>query len=199
MAKADFEKAKILYPSTQMGEKEWVAFFNTPAGFAAMGAIIGDMYDEVKAEEEKEAGVKRMGRRPSRTASLAEVWETVFPAPYSMDPFPETLHKLLNGRSQRAFARKIPCNQSTLSRLLSGEWSPDITMLERIADAAKVSPAYFVEYRALFVGQLITTVLIKAPNLGITHLSRVNTGRATWEAGRAMERVGAALTEAVDQ
>jgi transcriptional regulator with XRE-family HTH domain len=184
MAKADLEKAKQLYPSTQMGEKEWIAFFDTPAGFAAMGAIIGDIFDEVKAEEEKEAGVKRMGRRPSRTASLTEVWATVFPAPYSMDPFPETLAKLLNGRSQRAFAKRIPCNQSTLSRLLSGEWNPDITMLERIAEAARVSPAYFVEYRALFIGQVITKVLISSPNLGVTQMRLLRGARSEWDASR---------------
>lgn len=181
MAKADLEKAKQLYPSTQMGEAEWMAFFDTPAGFAAMGAIIGDIFDEVKAEEEKEAGVKRMGRRPSRTASLTEVWATVFPAPYSMDPFPESLNKLLNGRSQRAFAMKIPCNQSTLSRLLSGEWAPDLTMLERIALAARVSPSYFVEYRAMFIGQLITKALTNSPNLGVTHLRLLRGARSQWD------------------
>lgn len=177
MAKADLERAKELYPSTQMGEQEWLVFFSTPAGFAAMGQIIGDIFDEVKAEEEKEAGVKRMGRRPRRTASLAEVYATVFPAPYTVDPFPEALIKLLNGRSQRAFAMKVPCNQSTLSRLISGEWKPDLIMLERIALAAKVAPAFFVEWRAMYVGQLITQVLTRHPNLGITHLRTVRGAR----------------------
>lgn len=181
MAKADIEKARRLYPSTRMGEAEWVAFFDTPAGFSAMGAIIGDIYDEVKAEEEREAGVRRMGRRPGRSASLSEVWATVFPAPYSMDPFPEALGKLLNGRSQRAFASKIPCNQSTLSRLLSGEWEPDLVMLERIAEAAKVAPAYFVEWRAMYVGELITKVLTASPNLGITHFRNLRGERQRFD------------------
>lgn len=175
MAKADLERAKSMYPSTYlMGEKEWLTFFDTPQGFAAMGAIIGDIFDEVKAEEEKEAGVKRMGRRPGRSASLSEVYATVFPAPYSMDPFPEALTKLLNGRSQRAFAAKVPCNQSTMSRLLSGEWKPDIPMMESIAVAAKVSPAFFLEWRAMYVGQLITSTLMARPHLSITHLRTVN-------------------------
>ena len=179
MAKANLERAKELYPSTYtMGEREWVKFFDTPQGFAAMGAIIGDIFDEVKAEEEKEAGVKRMGRRPGRSASLAEVYATVFPAAYSMDPFPTALVKLLNGRSQRAFAAKIPCNQSTLSRLLSGEWKPDLSMMESIAAAAKVAPSFFMEWRAMYVGQVITETLLNRPNLSITHLRQVNGSRA---------------------
>lgn len=175
MAKANLERAKELYPSTYtMGEREWVKFFDTAQGFAAMGAIIGDIFDEVKAEEEKEAGVRRMGRRPGRSASLAEVYATVFPAPYSMDSFPEALVKLLNGRSQRAFAAKIPCNQSTLSRLLSGDWKPDLSMMESIAVAAKVAPSFFMEWRAMYVGKVITETLMQHPNLSITHLRQVH-------------------------
>lgn len=173
MAKADFEKAKREFPSTQMGEAGWLAFFDTPAGRHAMGRILGDIYDVVKAQEEKEAGVHRMGRRPSRTGSLQDVYDTVFPAPYSMDPFPEAMLKLLNGRSQRQFAPKVPVHQTTMSRLMKGELKPDLMMLERIAEAAKVAPAYFVEYRAMFVGQLLTRVLTDRPNMGIAAFREV--------------------------
>lgn len=176
MSKADFEKAKREFPSTAMNEPEWLAFFDTPAGQHAMGRILGDIYDYVKAEEEKESGVRRMGRRPRREASLQEVYDTVFPAPYSMDPFPEALTKLLNGRSQRQFAPRVPMHQTTLSRLLSGSLQPDLIMLERIASAAKVMPSYFVEYRAQFVGQLIIRVMTERPNLGVKGFREIKVG-----------------------
>jgi len=177
MAKADFEGAKARFPSTQMGEQEWVAFFDTPAGQHAMGRIIGDIYDVVKAEEEKAAGLQRMGRRPRRDGSLEDVFATVFPQSYTMDPFPEAMMKLLAGRSARQFAPRVPVHQTHLSRMLRGDQTPDMQMLERIASAAKVHPSYFVEYRAMFVSKLIEKVLTQRPNIGVKAYKDIKVGR----------------------
>lgn len=176
MAKANFERAKAAYPSCSMGEQEWIAVFDRNPDI--MWAIVGDIYDAVKTEQEKDAGIRRMGRRPARQAtSMEEVFATVFPNQYSMDPFPTAFEKLLNGRSQRQFALKIPCNQGTISRLLSGQVQPDLIMLERIAEVAKVPAHYFVEYRALLIGQMVTRVLLEQPNMGVTAMKRVRAGR----------------------
>lgn len=175
MAKANYERAKALYPSVNMGEHEWLAAFDRNPDI--MWSIIGDVYDAVKTEEEKEAGIRRMGRRPARhPSSMADVYATVFPTVYSNDPFPEALHKLLNGRSQRAFAAKVPCNQGTVSRLLSGQIQPDIVMLERVAAAAKVAPYFFVEYRAQIIGRMVEKILLEQPNMSITAMKRVRAG-----------------------
>ena len=175
MAKADYENAKRLYPSTSMGEKEWIGVFNRNEDI--MWTIIGDVYDAVKTEEEKEAGIRRMGRRPARVAtSMREVYATVFPVVYSSDPFTVAFEKLLNGRSQRAFAAKVPCNQGTISRLLSGQLTPDLTMLERIAAAGKVPPHFFLEYRAQLVGAMVTRILTEQPHMSITAMKRIRTG-----------------------
>lgn len=188
MPKADFEGAKERFPSHRMAEPEWVAFFNTPAGFYAMGRIIADIYDEVKAEEDRENGVRQMGRRPNRPAvPLSEVYATVFPRPYSMDPFSVSMAKLLEGRSQRAFCRRVPIHQTTLSRFLTGSRTPDLDMLERLAAAAKVKPSYFVEWRAMYVGQLITTVLLDHPNVGIRAVNTLHSGRREWDTNRGLE------------
>jgi transcriptional regulator with XRE-family HTH domain len=169
MPKADFEKAKELYPSTtQMGEPEWLAFFDTPEGVRAMGRILGDIYREVRAQEDKVAGRTKMGRRPRTEGTLDEVMDVIFPAQYSMDPFPLALTKLMAGRSTRQFAPRIPCNQSTLVRLMNGKLLPDLAMLERIAAAAKVRPHYFVEYRAMAVSTLVEKALMEYPHQGIT-------------------------------
>jgi transcriptional regulator with XRE-family HTH domain len=161
-----------MYPScVDLGEKQWLAFFDTPAGQHAMARIIGDIYAEVKAQEDKERGVRRMGRRPRpKEVPLEEVWATVFPPPYTNDPFPKALGDQMRrrGLSQRNLAMRLPFNQSTLSRLLSGELTPDLYTLERIAEALKLKPGYFAEWRAGYLGQLVTSVLLQAPHLGTT-------------------------------
>ena len=183
MAKADFEKAARLYPSVYMDEQGWIEVFNQNQDI--MWAIVGDIYDAVKTEQEKDAGIRRMGRRPARQAtSMDEVYATVFPQQYSMDPFPTAFAKLIDGRSQRAFAMKIPCSQGTISRLLSGQMAPDLTMLERIAAAGKVPPYFFVEYRALLVGQMVTQVLLAQPNMGVTAMKRIRAGRRQLQGAR---------------
>ena len=173
MGKADFERAKDLYPSTTMGEAQWLAYFDTPEGQHAVGRILGDIFDAVKAEEEKAGGVHRMGRRPGRTGSLQEVYDTVFPQIYSSEPFPVALAKLLNGRSARQIAPRVPIHQTTMSKLLRGEMQPDLQLMERIAHALKVQPAHFVEYRAMFVGQLLTQIFTDRPNMGVAAFREV--------------------------
>jgi transcriptional regulator with XRE-family HTH domain len=95
------------------------------------------------------------------------------PVQFCTDPFAEALKKLIDGKSQRQFARKVPCDHSTISRLLSGEWKPDLVMLHRIAEAAKVPPHYFVEYRALYIAAVIERVLIEHPHLGVAAFKRL--------------------------
>jgi hypothetical protein len=176
MAKADFQRAKDQYPSTQMGEREWLSAFD--ANPDIMWSIIGDIYDVVKAEQDRDAGIRKLGRRPQRTsASLDEVYATVFPAQFTMDPFGEALSKLLAGRSVRAFAAKVPMNQSYLGKLMHGSRTVDLETLERVAVAAKVPPAYFLEWRALYIGQLITRVLTERPNLSVKAVKVVRHGR----------------------
>lgn len=176
MAKADFAKAKELYPSTQMNEAEWLQVFD--ANPDVMWQILGDIYDIVKAEEEKERGIRSMGRRPARKGvSLQQLYATVFPPTYSNEPFAQALSSLMVGKSQRQFAMKVPCNQSTLSRMMSGQMQPDLLMLERIAAAAKVNPHYFMEWRAHYLGQLVTRILLERPNMSITALRNVRGAR----------------------
>lgn len=172
MAKADFGKAKQIYESTAMGEQQWLAAFDSNPDI--MWSILADIYNVVKDEEEREAGKKRMGRRPTRAASsIDELMNTVMPAQFDQEPFPEALRKLLIGKSQTQFARRVPCAQSTVSRLLSGEMEPDIVMLERVAVAAKVPPHFFIEYRAAYVSQLVQRVLTERPNLGVKVFKRL--------------------------
>ena len=130
-----------------------------------LGRLLGDVFSAVKDEEERRNGTRRAGRRPPRFASLDVVLATVFPEQYSMDPFPEAMRKLLGVRSQRAFAHTAGFHQATISKLMKADYKPDMPILERIAEAAKVSPGYFSEYRALYLGELVRLVLMERPQM----------------------------------
>lgn len=171
MAKADLERARQLYPSCAMGMDEWMGFFGTAAGLRAMGRIIYDIYDEVVSREEREAGRRRIGRRPAREAtSLAAVMAVVKPDEFSNDPLYIALRRLLRGRSQRQFAAKVPISQPHLNRLLAGPRNYSLDLIESLADAADVPPWHFAEWRAMYIGGLVTEVLANNPHLGVTAL-----------------------------
>lgn len=173
MGRADWERAWREYPSTQWGRDEIDAFLR--ANPEVIWRIVGDMYEAVKQEEERRAGVKpKMGRRPVRkNVPLEEVWRVIFAQPFTLEPFPVAMRELMQGASQRAFTAKLPLNQSTLSRLLSGELQPDMPMMEILAEACGVQPVYFVEYRAQYVGAMIADTFVKNPRLGIKAIKEV--------------------------
>ncbi len=187
MAKADLERARELYPSCAMGMDEWMTFFGTAAGLRAMGRVIYDVYDEVISREERENGKRRIGRRPAREATtLAAVMAVVKPEEFSNEPLPVALKLLLRGRSQRQFARTVPISQPYLNRLLAGHHKADLDLLEALAGAANVPPWHFLEWRALYIGELITTVLAENPHMGITALRALRNTRKTSDQRRAV-------------
>jgi transcriptional regulator with XRE-family HTH domain len=182
MAKANLDAAKEAYPSVDLDVEGWMTFLRTSEGFSAMGRIIGDIYDELLAIEDKERGHRSLGRRPSRVeVPLDEVFAKVFGVPQSNEPFPVALASLLVGRSQRQFASRVPMDQSTLSRLLSGIKAPTRDIMERIATAARVDPAYFSEWRAEFVADLVRGCLVNSPHVGVKIVKNVRSARRRYE------------------
>ena len=181
MARVNVENARALYPSCDMGIEAWVEFFSSPAGPTAMGRIIYDIYDEVKSQEEKAGGLKRIGRRPARSAvPLEKIMGEIFPEEFGNEPFVEVLRKemRINNLSQGQFAYKIPCTQSHLSRVLSGERPLNLEFIERAAKVLNLRPWRFPEWRALYMGQLVTEVLLASPNVGTTVLRNTRRARA---------------------
>lgn len=182
MAKADLERAKELYPSCNMALDEWMVFFGTSAGLRAMGRIVYDVYDEVISREEREAGKRRIGRRPAREAtSLAKVMAVVRPDEFSNEALPVALRALLRGRSERAFAQKVPMSRTHFNRLLRPDvYDPGaypMELMEALATAASVGPWHFREWRAQYIGQLVTETLRTNPSMGITALRALRNAR----------------------
>lgn len=176
MPKADLKKAATEYPSTQMGEAAWINVFDDRPDI--MWRILGDIYDVVKAEEDKRLGRRAMGRRPGRTGvTLTELYDVVFREPYSNDPFNMALNKLMTGKSLREIARLVPCDKGYLSRVLNGKVPLTLILMERIAVAVDIHPSYFLEWRAKYLSGLVENVLTRRPHLAIGHMERVREGR----------------------
>jgi hypothetical protein len=132
--------------------------------------LVADVVKAAKAAQ----GERRTGRRPAVSlGSLDELYEVIFPKQFDTAPFPQAFAVALGRRSQRDFAEAVGFNQATVSRLLSGKTTPTVEVMERVAHALKVPPTYFAEYRALKLGQVVTTVLMAHPELSIHNVRRL--------------------------
>lgn len=184
MARVNVENARRLYPSCNMGVAEWAAFFATPGGEQAFAKILYDIIDEVKSQEEKNAGLKRIGRRPARSAMrYQEVMDLIFPAEFDNEPFREVLKREIRARglTQGQFAYKIPVDKAHLSRILSGEKNLSIEFIERCSKVLNWRPWRFPEWRAMYFGQLVQEVLLDAPHLGTLLFKNTRKARAAHE------------------
>lgn len=134
--------------------------------------LVADIAKAVKAME----GERKTGRRPSvSVGSIDELYEVLFPESYVEEEFTTALAHALTRKhmSQRKFAKVAGFNQATVSRLLSGTTPPSVEMMERIAHTLKIRPTYFMEYRAMKLGQIVTDVLLANPAMSIESVRRL--------------------------
>ena len=147
-----------------MVEEEWESLLvENPK---VLWGLVVDVVKAVKAGE----GERKTGRRPTvSVGSIDELYQVLFPTAYVCDPFPQALSRLLHAGhySQRTFSEAIGFNQATVSRLLSGKTLPTVEMMERIAYTLNIRPAYFFEYRAMKLGQVVTEVMLGHPELSV--------------------------------
>lgn len=168
---ADFENARSQFPSVKHGVDEWVRFFDDRP--EVMLQILGDIYRETKAEELRAEGRAPTGRRPkSINGNLDDLHRMVTPQ-YSVDSFDVAVRELIGTRSLRAFAAKVPMNHHTLTRMMRGEVKLEMWRLEQIADAGKVNPGYFREYREMQLLEVIGRYFALRPNVSITLTKRI--------------------------
>lgn len=168
---SDFENARSQFPSVKNGVDEWVAFFDDRP--EVMLGILGDIYRETKAEELRESGKAPTGRRPkSINGNLDELHRMVTPQ-YSVEPFEVAVKELIGARSLRAFAAKVPMNHHTLTRMMRGDIKLEMWRLEQIAEAGKVQPGYFREYREMQLLDVIGKYFRRRPNASITLTKRI--------------------------
>lgn len=160
---ADWPNARRWFPERSV--EEWIGLFDRAAH--VMPAILGDIFREVRAEEERAAGRTKIGRRAKAVnGSLEELYGMVTPR-YSMEPFGESVQELIGTRSLRQFASRVPMHHFTLTRMMRGELPLDRYRLERIAKAAHVNPAFFREWREMFLQDALSALLTAKPGVGI--------------------------------
>lgn len=171
---ADLQNAKDQFRMRSVDE--WIALFDRAPH--VMHQILGDIFRETRAEEERLHGKARIGRRPKNIeGSLDELWEMITPQ-YSSEPFATAVKELIEkSPSLRAFALKAKMNHPTLLRLMSGEMKLDRHRLEQIAKAGGVHPAFFMEYREMIVVEAITTVFARKPNYSIAAYKELQRAR----------------------
>lgn len=168
---AAFENARSQFQSVKHGQEEWIAFFDRRP--EVMLQILGDIYRETKAEEARESGKAPTGRRPkSINGNLDELYRMVTPQ-YSVEPFDVAVKELIGTRSLRAFAAKVPMNHHTLTRMMRGDIRLEMWRLEQIADAGKVNPHFFREYREMQLLEVIGRYFQQRPNVSIALTKRI--------------------------
>lgn len=174
---SDWEQAKRQYPSTQeLTERDWADFFTQRPD--VLHAVLGDIYVVTKADEAKQRGQGRDGRRPKHVnGSLTELYEMITPR-YHTGSFAEAICELKGAMSLRAFSAKVPIDHRELSRMMRGAARPSPYWMERIAEAYKVNPAYFADWRIEFVSTALATAFRRQPNLSIRAVKLLRTGRA---------------------
>lgn len=153
---------------------QWLQRFTETPG--ALYELLRQLYQEVEAENEREDGVERRGRRPSPAGgTMQAIQDMVFPA-YAEVPFTQAIRPYLKP-SQNALALRAGINRGTFARILQGREPLDKAKLELIAKAARVSPAYFHEYRLIVLHEEFEKVM--SPRTSIAAYKSIENGRTS--------------------
>lgn len=179
--RGDDARARAMFPTTKISEDDgWVEYYDRRPDMLKL--LLGDIYRITKSNELE---VKKTGRRPRAiNGNLDELYDMLVPK-FAMVPFEKSMPELMGTMSLRAFASKIPMHHVQLSRLISGERQilkphdprGSMALLEVIAKAGKVSPAYFMEWRQLYVWSVLDEVLGANPNYSIGMVRQLNRAR----------------------
>lgn len=149
----NLRKAKEQYPS--ISSLDWSrALGHDPDVFAH---VLGDV---IRAEGKR----SRPGKRPALERSLAESeYAKISGSSYSEVAFKDAFKALTHGRSLRNIAHKCGLQKDHVHRLLRGDVAPTFEVMEKVAQAFRKDPSYFVEYRVNYVLFVIERYLSDSP------------------------------------
>lgn len=180
---ADYSFARTQYPEIdKLTAADWIDFFKErPDVFTK---LLGEIYIITKTQELSQ---KKSGRRTRYiNGNLDELWGMIAPR-YSTATFADSVREIMGTQSLRAFAAKIPMHHHSLARLMRGERQivnpndpiSSMHLLERIAKAGNVHPAFFAEWRTLYVTNAISSVLQDNPHMSIAIVGQLAGERAS--------------------
>lgn len=129
--------------------------------------LLGDLWNAAQAAKGAPSGRVSL-------PTIDDVFQLVLPE-YSNEPFPEALKAKLGKRSLRWLAQQTHVHHSHIHRWVTGQrpvvnlHDPLASMqqLEGIAKALNVHPAYFAEWRRLWILLLLDDAFSFHPNLSI--------------------------------
>lgn len=141
--------------------EHWEAAFT--ANPDALNKLLADYIKQIYATP------GRVGQRPMPREEQVDL-DTLLHGEITDLPLTQVLPKLIKP-SERAFSQRIHMSRTQLQRVISGEYTPTMTELVSIAEAAGVPAAYFREYRHAMVVAAVTQLLDERPGIA-THLYR---------------------------
>lgn len=173
---ADWTRVAGRIPTQTDTPEFWCKFFDERPG--VLHQLLGDLYLITKAQRQAD---RRGGRRSRNTnGNLDELWGMLTPR-FAVAPFGEAVTELIGAVSLRQFAARIPMHHHALGRLISGERpvvrpkdpQGSMQLLESVARAGGVHPAYFAEWRELFIYNALHSALQHQPNVSITIMKQL--------------------------
>lgn len=147
----NIRKIKETYPS--VGSLDWSRAMDSDAFAHVMG-------DLLKAEGKR----SRPGKRPALSRPLAEAELAKLSGDsYAESDFKTAFRALTYGRSIRGIANKVGLQKDYVHRLLNGTSQPSFEAMEKIAQAYRKDPSYFLEYRIAYVLMVMDQYLTDSP------------------------------------
>lgn len=123
-----------------------------------MGAIIRDLLKSGL----KKRGVSGPRKSPDLQAGMAEL-RSLFGLDFSMMSFADTLTLLADGETQTTTAKRTGLSNTRVRKLLRGEELPTVWEIVQISNAYGKRPAFFADYRTLFVASRVAVELDRNP------------------------------------
>lgn len=142
----------ILNASTKdssLGGVDWDKVISDPDGFESIMAIIVKSHSgKKKVKVSKSEGTKMIGHAQGL---------------YSDASFSISFKHLTGNETIRRSAKKIGISPAFVYNLKTGKAQPSIELIEKIAEAYKVHPCYFLEYRTYYILYAVKEFLVDNP------------------------------------
>lgn len=135
-------------------------------------SVLGRLVADIQKLENASSG--RPGKRPSvNPKDAAQYLRQYENDDYTILPFDQALQVIKGDRSNRHMANLCGVTNTMMFRLLNGEATPTVEVMEQVAKAFRKDPSYFVEYRIAFVLSAMGSRMEQVPEASIVPYLRL--------------------------
>lgn len=167
---------ELLAPADEYTSEDWQNHYKEHPEVVLN--MLGGIFRVYRAQEAKKAGQGNPsgGRRKRAVEGSIEDLFAIITPRLSMEPFPRAYADLFPPpKTLRQVALRSGIPHPALSEKLRGRRTVTRSDYELLARAADVHPAYFREWRAMALADMVTVVFEAHPNLSITMLRKLAT------------------------